>query len=76
MLRFVDLTLSYWPYKESAFPCCAIVDTVTNKCLPNSFGCHVHDSIEEVREAGGERAVALVPDGFFEGNLADIGGDS
>ncbi len=70
MFRFVDLTEAYWCLDESdqeapGKPCCGIIDTVTDKFLSDSMGSHVLDGIEEVREAGGDRAVALVPAGFF-----------
>lgn len=67
MFRFVDLTPAYWLDPADAPPLCGIIDTVTDKFLPDAMGCHVLGDLDEVREAGGERAVNLVPEGFFEG---------
>lgn len=65
MFRFVDLTEEYWT--DGGSPVCAILDTVTDSFLAvgGCDGCHVLHGLDDVRDAGGERAVALVPDGFF-----------
>ncbi len=58
MLRFVDLTPHYWPDEHPDNPsACAILSTVTDTFLAVD-GAHVLDSVDDVREAAGERAPA------------------
>jgi hypothetical protein len=60
--RFVDLTEAYWTCGGD--PLCAILDTVTDTFLEVDGG-HVLCDLDDVQSAGGDRAVGLVPDGFF-----------
>ena len=66
MLRFVDVSEPYWcdEINAKAHPCCIFIDTVTDRCVEVD-GAHVFDSLDEVRDALGDRGVGLVPDGFF-----------
>ncbi len=65
MIRFVDLTLAYWT--EEGPPCCAFLDTVTDRFVEVD-GVHVFFDLDEVRRLGNrtERFVGLIPDGFFK----------
>jgi hypothetical protein len=67
MLRFVDISEAYWCDEDDAreSPCCMIINTVNDTALANDTGNHVLTDMLDVQEAGGDRAMALVPDGFF-----------
>lgn len=74
MYRFVDRTAAYWALDESdpeypGKPCCGIIETAGDVFLCDDFGSPFLTDFEAVRQAGGERALALVPDGFFEGKI-------
>jgi hypothetical protein len=84
VLRFIDLTDTYWPLTleedkamradddPSVYPVCAFLDTTTNKFVCDKTGCQVFfdtSEFEECREA--ERMLALVPEGFFGRHLAN-----
>jgi hypothetical protein len=64
MIRFVDLTSSYWVDGDGP-PCCAFLNTVSDTFIALADGTHVFDNLGDVRKILGERGVALVPDGFF-----------
>ncbi len=68
MIRFVDLTAFYWA-DDHGPPCCAFLDTVTDRFVESELGDHTFDTLEEV-QALGPRFVALVPDGFFKPELS------
>ena len=67
MFRFIDISKEYAADEEDTAPLCMIVDTVTDKALCNETGNHVLNGLRDVEEAGGLRALALVPEGFFPG---------
>jgi len=62
VIRFVDLTEAL-----GAGPACAIYDTVVDRFDQRGDGSHCLENLDDVREAAGERGVALVPAGFFDG---------
>jgi len=69
MLRFVDLTEAYWggdPENMRAHPTCAFLSTALD-CFVDNDGAHTFDSLAEVEAALGDRGLALVPPGFFDG---------
>lgn len=68
MIRFVDLTEAL-----GAGPACALLDTVDDRFEQRSDGSHVLENLDDVREAAGERGVALVPAGFFDAPEDDDG---
>jgi hypothetical protein len=68
VIRFVDLTPSYWTDPAEGKPCCAFLDTYDDKFLTNSVGSHVFLDEDELRDLGGlaERCRGLVPKHFWD----------
>lgn len=68
MIRFVDLTKSYWTDEDNAAPCCAFLNTSTD-CFISFEGTHVIDSDEQIDDVNDDniamRCRKLVPDGFW-----------
>lgn len=51
----------------SGQPSCAFLDTVTDRFVENSLGCHTFDAPDEIAEHPmAERLTRLVPPGFWE----------
>ena len=80
MIRFVDLTEAYWAGDEENMresPCCAFLDTVTDRFVREDTGGHVYFSDEDIGyieveafergEIGNliDRCRALGPGGFW-----------
>ena len=67
MIRFVDLSKSYWTTGSS--PCCAFLETVTDTFIRNTLdGSHVFSERDDVEHASYEpqRCAALIPNGFWD----------
>ena len=64
MIRFVDLSPWYWTDEGDSAPCCAFLDTVTDRFVEVD-GSHVMHGAEDVAGLG-ERFAALVPEGFWK----------
>lgn len=75
MIRFVDITNTYWTFPEDpecSRPICAFLDTITDRFLLNTCGAHTCSDLEDVLSLHfdgtpmGERCAGLLPDGFFD----------
>jgi hypothetical protein len=69
MIRFVDLTGSYWGHPEESAPICAFISTSGGSFIFDDMGAHTFSSMEEIDYAefdDKERLKRLVPDGFFQ----------
>lgn len=68
MIRFVDLTAAYWGPAVDPTPCCAFIDTVTDRFIEGPMG-PIFDGPEEVTEIAPAdlalRCIELVPERFF-----------
>lgn len=75
MIRFVDLTEALDPGLDTRVPCCAFFNTVTDRFIETSYGCHSFDDasdVESIVDVGHrERCKRFVPEGFWETNGQD-----
>lgn len=69
MIRFVDLSESYWTDPETRQPCCAFLNTVDDCFLKSLDGAHVFDSADDlegiVPDDLRKRCNQLVPEDFW-----------
>lgn len=70
MIRFVDLSDAYWGgdgTNARERPCCAFLDTITDRFVENSTG-HVFSAPDDFNDLPSMRVrlYGLVPPGFFK----------
>lgn len=67
MIRFVDLTGVYWSDPDNREPCCAFLDTVTDRFVhcANLDGHVFQSEFDYPLGEDGERLRALAPKGFW-----------
>jgi len=68
VIRFVDLTSSYWTDPSEGKPCCAFLDTYDDTFLTNSVGSHTFFDADELLDLGtmAQRCRGLVPPHFWD----------
>lgn len=72
MIRFVDLTESYWCDNEDSSPICAFLNTVSGKFVESSDGGHTFVCIDDfagLPEELHNRLRSLIPPGFMFGTV-------